>query len=694
MISINKSQQQFNLDHNHHSFQTNIIVDKPYSCKFCHINDPLIHIPSLVSTCTKCNIVVHNKCITLKEHFQNQCKNNNNNNNNSSNNSNNNTSGGQKISRSNSITCLFKKLFFSKQSPKKQFIKFGLDITSTSSLPLTLDNLIQWIKLLRFDNDRNIKILKNYDIFDNIKINQEIFDYLIGILQSGSKYHDCLSDFENIANIQNEQFISLTLLYRIMFNWENTIYFNDLDVVNFLSDLYKEYLATLNSSYDPNTHQLSLKLLTILLLLFENQTYLVLSFNSSLIETFINLSNHKNLLKESWTEQEENVLGRVIVLLGQYYHQEPFHSAIEKHPEWIDLIINYSTKNQICLVHKELQPSDIQLGPFIYESPLCVVYKGSCTGQEDTVAIKQLSVESLGFEWPLFFKETTIICLSQHPLVIKCLGAHTLQTEKPFIVTELCSRGNIIQALNSFGSEPPFELVVNMAVEASRAMNYLHSKGITHRDVKPANFLVKDCYSVKLIDFGTSKVLDQNLKMTVIGTPVYMAEEVVKGQSYENSADIYSFGIMLWEMFTRKIPFEGMNEFERINFVLKGGRPTIPDTVPIKLANLIRQCWDSNPSARPTFKQIIDCLVSIVDPVTKRSIVNIHQRMNTATLSNVFKYLDTESLLNCSRVSRQWKRSVYESICSNFKEYENIYWSPKRKSLCPIEQNLKSNKKY
>lgn len=143
-------------------------------------------------------------------------------------------------------------------------------------------------------------------------------------------------------------------------------------------------------------------------------------------------------------------------------------------------------------------------------------------------------------------------------------------------------------------------------------MTYLHSgtPPVLHRDLKSANLLLDDSYTAKVCDFGLSRLKAQERSMTGnCGTVQWMAPEVLANQRYAEPADVYSFGIILWEMLTGECPYEGMSAIQCALAVLNRDlRPNVPQWCPPALSALIQACWDKNPDRRPSFAQIIMAL--------------------------------------------------------------------------------------
>jgi serine/threonine protein kinase len=161
---------------------------------------------------------------------------------------------------------------------------------------------------------------------------------------------------------------------------------------------------------------------------------------------------------------------------------------------------------------------------------------------------------------------------------------------------------------------------LGMALHAASAVAYLHSAELApgsrdraklvHRDIKSLNFLVTDDFTVKLADFGDSRmVAAADAPMTQRrGTLRWAAPEVMQGkqadEQYSEKVDIYSLGIVLWELMTGMVPFAELSEFMVVSQVVAGARPKIPQDLPAPLRRLLKAMWHRNPSRRPSADQV------------------------------------------------------------------------------------------
>jgi len=157
---------------------------------------------------------------------------------------------------------------------------------------------------------------------------------------------------------------------------------------------------------------------------------------------------------------------------------------------------------------------------------------------------------------------------------------------------------------------------------------FLHGEGILHRDLKSLNVLVDEAWRCKVADFDQSRVEADTLTATV-GTVLWSAPEVLRGQGdYGMAADVYSFGIVMFECWTREAPFQHPGAPRRINVrehIVQGGRPVCPVSVgepPAKYGEVMRRCWDEVAGGRPTMGEVAELLDSVAledDPSVQRA---------------------------------------------------------------------------
>ena len=136
-------------------------------------------------------------------------------------------------------------------------------------------------------------------------------------------------------------------------------------------------------------------------------------------------------------------------------------------------------------------------------------------------------------------------------------------------------------------------------------MSYLHSADIIHRDLKSMNIMVSETLQGKVADYGEARKKSADLTMTSTGTPLWMAPEVSRNERYDSKADMYSFGIILYEVCKRRLPYADMKDLTAVGLAVKvamqGLRPTIEDDWHPGLQSLMRDCYEADSSARPTF---------------------------------------------------------------------------------------------
>ncbi|XP_072547347.1 proto-oncogene serine/threonine-protein kinase mos [Salminus brasiliensis] len=189
------------------------------------------------------------------------------------------------------------------------------------------------------------------------------------------------------------------------------------------------------------------------------------------------------------------------------------------------------------------------------------------------------------------------------------------------IVMEFAGDVSLQQVI--YGAEPlPSALCVRYASDVSRALLHLHAHGVAHLDLKPANVLVSRAGVCKLADFGCSLQLgrDREARASEIGgTYTHRAPELLKGERVTARADIYSFGVTLWQLLTREIPYQGDRQYVIYAVVAYGLRPELDKDVFRRSAGgracreLVSRCWSAEPDLRPSAEELLSGLEQISD---------------------------------------------------------------------------------
>ncbi|KAH7278386.1 hypothetical protein KP509_38G038900 [Ceratopteris richardii] len=242
------------------------------------------------------------------------------------------------------------------------------------------------------------------------------------------------------------------------------------------------------------------------------------------------------------------------------------------------------------------------------------LYKGTYCGQD--VAIKLLKSEKLSNQIEReFSQEVFIMRKVRHKNVVQFIGACT-KASRFCIVTEFMAGGSLYDCLHKQNRSFKLPKLLRFALDIAKGMDYLHQNNIIHRDLKAANLLLDDNEVVKVADFGVARFQSQGGTMTAeTGTYRWMAPEVISHLPYDHKADVFSFGIVLWELLTGKLPYEAMNPVQAAVGVRQGLRPQIPKETPSDLAALIEHCWQDSPSKRPDFSEICLSLQNLLSKV-------------------------------------------------------------------------------
>lgn len=249
----------------------------------------------------------------------------------------------------------------------------------------------------------------------------------------------------------------------------------------------------------------------------------------------------------------------------------------------------------------EVDPHDVAFQEKVASGAFGDLFRGLYCGQD--VAIKILrGVQDDSVQFQEFLQEVAIMRKVRHRNVVQFIGACTRRPNL-CIVFEYMRGGSLYDYVRRAG---PLRIttILRIAVEVCKGMDYLHKRKIVHRDLKAANLLLDEHGTIKIADFGVARVLDGAGVMTAeTGTYRWMAPEVIEHRPYSEKADVFSFGVVLWELLTGLVPYSDMTPLQAaVGVVQKGLRPPIPQNCPPPLADIMRLCWQRDPSVRPSFE--------------------------------------------------------------------------------------------
>ena len=239
--------------------------------------------------------------------------------------------------------------------------------------------------------------------------------------------------------------------------------------------------------------------------------------------------------------------------------------------------------------------------------------------------------------------EAKVLASLNHPGIVTIYSVDRFD-EQPFLAMELVE-GQTLEALIPERGLP-LEDFLALAVPIADALGAAHEKGITHRDLKPANIMVTDTKRVKVLDFGLAKLHEASSDIDpdtpteeldfhgqVTGTPQYMSPEQLRGSPVDSRSDVFSLGVVFYEMLAGHRPWGGSALAETIASIMADDPPPLSSTnphVPARLARLVNQCLEKDPAPRPNSGiELRDDLVRIA---TVRGLTEPKPRLSIAVL--------------------------------------------------------------
>uniref|UniRef100_A0A0B6ZJ47 Mitogen-activated protein kinase kinase kinase 7 n=1 Tax=Arion vulgaris TaxID=1028688 RepID=A0A0B6ZJ47_9EUPU len=261
----------------------------------------------------------------------------------------------------------------------------------------------------------------------------------------------------------------------------------------------------------------------------------------------------------------------------------------------------------------DTQPSFIEEIDFQELKFLEIVGKGAfgvvsrAKWRNKDVAVKRIETES---EKKAFMQELKQLSRVNHPNIVRLYGA--CREHPVCLVMEYAEGGSLYNVLHGSGQQPDYTAAhaVSWCLQCARGVEYLHNmkpKALVHRDLKPPNLLlILGGTVLKICDFGTACDVQTHMTNNK-GSAAWMAPEVFEGSNYSEKCDVFSWGIILWEVLTRRKPFDeiGGPAFRIMWAVHSGRRPPPIQNLPKPMETLMARCWSGNPPERPSMAEVV-----------------------------------------------------------------------------------------
>nr|CAB3263366.1 uncharacterized protein LOC780869 [Phallusia mammillata] len=341
---------------------------------------------------------------------------------------------------------------------------------------------------------------------------------------------------------------------------------------------------------------------------------------------------------------------------------------------------NFDNELAMGLSECYLERERLQLGVVITSGNFGDVWKGKLRQRDNShinVAVKSLKNVDDPEDIEKFLREGVMMRGLDHPNVLSLLGVcmdADMEHRKtsPLIVLPFMENGDLRTYLRDGNNVLTVLHLLRFCADVAKGMAYLAEKKFVHRDLAARNCMVDSNESVRVADFGLSRDLfDRDYYRSSVKTQLplkWMPPESIKYGKYGEKSDVWSYGVVIWEIMTRgAIPYPTVQAVDILQYLGEGKRMERPECCPAKLYKITAKCWMEEPDSRPTFEELVNMTSNLVRDA-KKSV----RRRNPSSEAG-------SSIATASKSSNPYQNSQRENSAGD-RRLENFYWTePKPK---------------